>query len=610
MADTMAECVPAAPEPLSPLERVGAVRYKTGSQKSAVTQEKAHQSGTSRGELDEDIKTDGAEGETKENVLLSQEKEDTGTLGEPICSEDPPELPIQEPFKAESTSLKEVMCDSCIESPCQAVKSCLTCLVSYCQDHLRPHLESTRFQKHQLVDPLHNLEGPTCEHHHRPLELYCHADGCCICQECADQEHQDHPTTPLEEARQQIEKELQQKQGELAKMLTAAENAIVKLQNNTISIKSSMAEVYATVNQQFSTLQEAVVKAQREVKEALEREEQQALRKAEGIHRHLEQKSTKLKRILSQVDTLNKNSNDVDFLQEYSLLKNSNIEVSLPGVYIDLMDRLAAFNLVVVETTQELCSQLLSSYRDKLMEKCKREKFGLKTTVHAIIAVNNLPTVPLPRVREELLDYASTLKFDQKTAHKFLRLTKENQKVANTTPWQHSYPDVPERFEHWRQVLTIESFYLGRHYFEVEARGEGVHVGFTYNSIDRKGQGSNSCITGNDFSWCLQWKAHGFSAWHADVETPLAEGTFARVGVFVDYEGGILAFYGVAEEITLLHKYEAEFLEPLCPAFWLPKKESVVLIVDPREASPLSDTSFMSPPLTLSSSLVTSLPSQ
>lgn len=185
------------------------------------------------------------------------------------------------------------------------------------------------------------------------------------------------------------------------------------------------------------------------------------------------------------------------------------------------------------------------------------------------------------------------MSFDADTAHKFLRLTEENRKVTNTTPWQHPYPDVPERFENWRQVLATESFYVGRHYFEVDVSGEGTHVGLTYKSIDRKGPESNSCIAGNDFSWCLQWNGRSFSAWHGDVETPLSVDKFTRIGVYVDYSRGLLAFYGVDDVVgmTLIHKYKAEFLEPLYPAFWLSKKENVVVLVEPGEPLPLKSSS-------------------
>ncbi|KAG5853656.1 hypothetical protein ANANG_G00028300 [Anguilla anguilla] len=133
----------------------------------------------------------------------------------------------------------DVVCDSCIENPRRALKSCLTCLVSYCQAHLRPHLENPKFQSHRLVEPLRDIERRTCEAHRRPLEFYCRADACCVCSDCAAEEHRGHKTAPVRDARREIEKELSNKQREMLKTMTAAENAINKLQTNTVSIAVS-----------------------------------------------------------------------------------------------------------------------------------------------------------------------------------------------------------------------------------------------------------------------------------------------------------------------------------------------------------------------------------
>lgn len=489
----------------------------------------------------------------------------------------------QEEVKEEPLGPDDVVCDSCIESPCRALKSCLTCLVSYCEAHLRPHLENPKFSNHRLVDPLRDIERRTCESHKWPLEFFCSADACCVCQDCVTEEHRGHNTIPVVEARRQIEKELREKQTEMVKTVTAAENAINKLQLNTVSIENSVTEVREVIESQFQELQAMVERAKREVTEILEAEEKQALKQAEGIRVHLEQRCTELKKTQAQVEKLSKNKNDVDFLQEYSEWKKEAADISLPGVYIGLMDRLNSLSRVIVDSTEELCAMLVSSYIEKVKETCKNDKMGIKTTVHEIVAAKHNLSIPNPVTHDDFLKYSTNLSLDPDTAHKFLRLTGENRKVTNTTPWQHPYPDVPERFENWRQVLTTESFYLGRHYFEADISGEGTHVGITYKSIDRKGNESNSCITGNNFSWCLQWNGRSFSAWHSDVETPLNTEKVTRIGIYVDYSRGLLAFYGVDETMTLIHEYQAEFLEPLYPAFWLSKKENIVAIVAPGE---------------------------
>lgn len=492
----------------------------------------------------------------------------------------------------------DVVCDSCIESPCRALKSCLTCLVSYCEAHLRPHLENPKFQNHRLVEPLRDIERRTCESHKWPLELFCSADACCVCQDCVTEDHKGHNTIPVVEARRQIERELREKQTEMVKTVTAAENAINKLQLNTVSIEHSVTEVRDVIESQFEELQAVMERAKREVMEILEGEEKQALRQAEGIRVHLEQRCTELKKTQAQMEKLSKNKNDVDYLQEYSEWKKEATDISLPGVYIGLMDRLNSFSRVIVDSTQELCAMLVSSYIEKVKETCKNDKMGIKTTVHEIVAAKQNMSIPDPVTHADFLKYAAHVSFDPDTAHKFLRLTEENRKVTNTTPWQHPYPDVPERFENWRQVLATESFYLGRHYYEADISGEGTHIGLTYKSIDRKGNESNSCITGNNFSWCLHWNGRTFSAWHSDVETPLNVEKFTRIGVYVDYTRGLLAFYGVDDSMTLIHEYQAEFLEPLYPAFWLSKKENIVALVAPGEPLRLKSPSPPTSPAT------------
>ncbi|KAM9336174.1 tripartite motif-containing protein 16 [Symphorus nematophorus] len=544
---------------------------------------------------------------TEGPVIESKEEQDPKTAEETKIQEDlkesedpkkPEESDVQTDGEVKNGAIEEeqvkeeeqeplgpddVVCDSCIESPCRALKSCLTCLVSYCEAHLRPHLENPKFQNHRLVEPLRDIERRTCESHKWPLELFCCADACCVCQDCVTEEHRGHNTVPVVEARSQIEKELRDKQTEMVKTVTAAENAINKLQLNTVSIEHSVTEVRAVIESQFEELKAVVERAKREVTEILEAEEKQALRQAEGIRVHLEQRCTELKKTQAQMEKLSKNKNDVDFLQEYSEWKKEATDISLPGVYIGLMDRLNSFSRVIVDSTQELCAMLVSSYIEKVKDTCKNDKMGIKTTVQAIVAAKQNMSIPDPKTHDDFLKYAAHVSFDADTAHKFLRLTEENRKVTNTTPWQHPYPDVPERFESWRQVLAAESFYLGRHYFEVDISGEGTHIGLTYKSIDRKGNESNSCITGNNFSWCLQWNGRTFSAWHSDVETPLNVEKFTRIGVYVDYTRGLLAFYGVEDGMTLIHEYQAEFLEPLYPAFWLSKKENIAALVAPGE---------------------------
>ncbi|XP_043924054.1 tripartite motif-containing protein 16-like [Protopterus annectens] len=476
----------------------------------------------------------------------------------------------------------EVMCDFCIEVKVKAVKSCLTCMVSYCGDHLRPHLENIKLQHHRLIMPLTDMEMQTCETHKQQLVIFCQSDHKCLCEECYTTEHAAHDTLPLIAARKEKEIELQQMESKLDQQIQAAENAVNKLQGNVTSIESSMADIKDKTEDEFNKLMAAVKEAHKETLEFLENEQRTSVNQANSIRTHLEQKCTELKKNKDQIRRF-KSHSDAHFIQEICEWKKNVTEDPLPSIYIGLKDRLSGIGKVVSESSENIIQLLQTSYMKKLQELVKEEKCGIKTMVAAVVAPKHRISAPDPETRADFLQYASTLTFDKDTAHRYLRLLDDNHKVTNVSPWQQSYPDHPKRFENWQQVLCSESLYIGRHYFEVELRGEGTYVGMTYENIPRKGSESDSCITGSNFSWCIKRNNKEFSAWHNNVQVPIEGRMFNRIGVYLDFGKGTLAFYGVTSKMTLMHTFIEKISEPLFPAFWLSKKETSVQLMSLRE---------------------------
>ncbi|XP_063485431.1 tripartite motif-containing protein 16 isoform X4 [Symphalangus syndactylus] len=373
--------------------------------------------------------------------------------------------------------------------------------------------------------------------------------------------------------------ELQCTQLDLERKLKLNENAISRLQANQKSVLVSVSEVKAVAEMQFGELLAAVRKAQANVMLFLEEKEQAALSQANGIKAHLEYRGAEMEKSKQELERMVAISNTVQFLEEYCKFKNTE-DITFPSVYIGLKDKLSGIRKVITDSTVHLI-QLLENYKEKLQEFAKEEEYDIRTQVSAVVQRKYWTSKPEPSTREQFLQYAHDITFDPDTAHRYLRLQEKNRKVTNTTPWEHPYPDLPSRFLHWRQVLSQQSLYLHRYYFEVEIFGAGTYVGLTCKGIDRKGEERNSCISGNNFSWSLQWNGKEFTAWHSDMETLLKAGPFRRLGVYVDFPGGILSFYGVEyDAMTLVHKFACKFSEPVYAAFWLSKKENAIRIVD------------------------------
>ncbi|XP_078533932.1 E3 ubiquitin/ISG15 ligase TRIM25-like [Lissotriton helveticus] len=77
-----------------------------------------------------------------------------------------------------------VPCDSCLKVA--AVRTCVTSIASFCQEHLQPHLGSQAFAHHQLHSPLGSSELGlrTCKDHKKLLEYFCEEHGKCLCCYC------------------------------------------------------------------------------------------------------------------------------------------------------------------------------------------------------------------------------------------------------------------------------------------------------------------------------------------------------------------------------------------------------------------------------------------
>ncbi|XP_059410937.1 protein NLRC3-like [Carassius carassius] len=168
------------------------------------------------------------------------------------------------------------------------------------------------------------------------------------------------------------------------------------------------------------------------------------------------------------------------------------------------------------------------------------------------------------RVRPGLQKYACDLTLDSNTANTKLILSENNRKATLVEDHQ-SYPGHAERFEHYEQVLCVESL-TGRCYWEAEWSG-WVDIAVTYKGISRKGR-SDDCDYGlNDKSWSLSCIKGRYTVWYdkisIDIPVPLPQSN--RVGVYLDVSAGILSFYSVSDTHTLthLHTFNTTFTEPL-----------------------------------------------
>ncbi|KAM9468680.1 finTRIM family, member 86 isoform 1-T1 [Clarias gariepinus] len=174
---------------------------------------------------------------------------------------------------------------------------------------------------------------------------------------------------------------------------------------------------------------------------------------------------------------------------------------------------------------------------------------------------------PAPKSREEMIKFRFDPTLDSNSAYRHIRLSDGDRK-ATLRAENLNYPEHAERFVYWRQVMCREPLAGSPYYWEVEWTGPKVTIGVTYKDIERSTTDDSSRLGHNEHSWTLYWSGTAFSVWHAGRETVLDAPKARRIGVYVDQQAGVLAFYRVSHnQAHQICCVETEFTGPLYPGF-------------------------------------------
>ncbi|XP_058872683.1 tripartite motif-containing protein 16-like [Acipenser ruthenus] len=476
----------------------------------------------------------------------------------------------------------DVSCDFCTGRKFKAVKSCLTCLASYCETHVKPHSEVNPLKRHKLINVIKNLEQKLCAEHQRLCEVFCRTDQVCICWLCADEEHKSHDKVSVEKERTGKQKQLGETQTEIQQRIQERLKEVEKLNEAVKSLKRSACIEIKESEKIFTELIRSIEKIHTEVIELIGANEKAAVNQAEGHMKKLEQEISELRRRNDELKQLSETEDDIHFLQNFQSLCAPPEAGDLPSITPNTDISFGAVRKAV------------SELKDHIEDFCKGELVKITTTVNETAVytlgsrsrdrhfkVNEVVVcslqAPEPRNRAEFLKYSSQLTLDPNTAYRELYLSEGNRNVTRGRENQR-YCDHPERFDYWDQVLCREGLSGTRCYWEIECSRGGVSIGVTYKGISRKGE-DLSCLLGfNDKSWSLICSGCSYSARHNNNKTAITAPRSPRIGVYLDFNAGTLSFYGISDTMTLLHKFQTTFTEPLYPGFWLRSYDSPVTI--------------------------------
>ncbi|XP_051944249.1 tripartite motif-containing protein 16-like protein isoform X1 [Hippocampus zosterae] len=421
-----------------------------------------------------------------------------------------------------------------------------------------------------LVAPkIHNESGVVreklCPQHQRPVRSYCRADHQGVCSRCLKGQHKNHDTVRLADERLAQQKKLQEASLKCTQNIKDVEK---ELRYVVRYIKHATEAAEEESDRVFSKLLRAIEKQRCDVKEAIRGRERAALAQTEQLLEKLERETAEVRRSEAELEKLCRSDDHLHFLQKCKSLHFPSKRVQMPNtdtfpylMYKTMRGGLAELRDGLDESLQREFDRISDKVVSLKETSVPNEK--TKVTIDAHILYDSEP-----KTREEFLHYYQDLTLDPNTANPYLSLS-EGHRAATTRSEAQPYPEHPERFSSWAQVLCRAGM-AGRCYWEVAWAGKGgASVGVCYRSMSRSGGGSDSKLGHNPKSWSLDCSDAACTFRHNKLSLSVAAQCGNRIGVYLDFRAGVLSFYNVSEGMLLLHGAHATFSQPVFPGFWV-----------------------------------------
>uniref|UniRef100_UPI00358F4511 E3 ubiquitin-protein ligase TRIM7-like isoform X2 n=1 Tax=Myxine glutinosa TaxID=7769 RepID=UPI00358F4511 len=363
-------------------------------------------------------------------------------------------------------------------------------------------------EKMKLV-PGVNVEERRCTEHGKPILLYCKDDESLMCVMCLVGQHTNHKVVPVEIVHDELK--------------DSGKGTVDRMEEKRLAL-------YQYVDKSVDLMKSSVIKRQNEKIFFFQKQMDKVKEQLNSLH---ETNST-LKAALQDLET-------ISFLQGYK----------------DVIKRLESVSHF----------QSLKMAQPTVLDFSKEEKnLGSFIELHENFLKNIMKPVELQMSELDQSSlrslYGRTPSLDPNSAHRRIKIS-QDLRTATRTETDNPYPEHPDRFDIWFQVLSSESFSSGRHYWEVEVRSSSwLRIGICLNSMGRKGK---ECWLGrNPESWCLLKCENEYYTCHNHQGTHLSvPGNPERFGFLLDFAEGEFTCFG---DSRVLHVFRGNFLVPVKPA--------------------------------------------
>ncbi|ELV11510.1 Midline-1 [Tupaia chinensis] len=498
------------------------------------------------------------------------------------------------------TSAEKVLCQFCDQDPAQdAVKTCVTCEVSYCDECLKAtHPNKKPFTGHRLIEPIpdSHIRGLMClEHEDEKVNMYCVTDDQLICALCKlVGRHRDHQVAALSERYDKLKVNASRQEAKLTEECDLLIEIIqqrrqiigTKIKEGKVMRLRKLAQQIANCKQCIERSASLISQAEHSLKE---NDHARFLQTAKNITERVSMATASSQVLIPEI-----NLNDtfdtfaLDFSREKKLLECLDYLTAPnpPTIREELCT--ASYDTITVHWTSDdefsvvsyelqytiftgqanVVSLCNSADSWMIVPNIKQNHYtvhGLQSGTKYIFMVKAINQAG-SRSSEpgKLKTNSQPFKLDPKSAHRKLKVSHDNLTVERDES-SSKKSHTPERFTSQGSYGVAGNVFIdsGRHYWEVVISGSTWYaIGLAYKSAPK-----HEWIGKNSASWALCRCNNNWVVRHNSKEIPIEPAPhLRRVGILLDYDNGSIAFYDALNSIHL-YTFDVAFAQPVCPTF-------------------------------------------
>ncbi|KAM9538549.1 putative E3 ubiquitin-protein ligase MID2 isoform 2-T3 [Guaruba guarouba] len=511
-----------------------------------------------------------------------------------------------------SVASERIACQFCEQDPPRdAVKTCITCEVSYCDRCLRAtHPNKKPFTSHRLVEPVPDahFRGLTClEHENEKVNMYCVADDQLICALCKlVGRHRDHQVASLSDRFEKLKQTLETNLTNLVKRNSELENQMAKLIQICQQVEVNTAMHEAKLMEECDELMEIIRQRKQVIAVKIKETKVMKLRKLAQQVANCRQCLERSTVLINQAEHILKENDHARFLQtarnvaerEKKLLEGLDYLTAPnpPSVREELCtashdtitvhwmseDEFSVSSYELQYTIFTGQANFISLYNSMdswmIVPNIKQNHYtvhGLQSGTRYIFLVKAINQAGSRNSEPARLKTNSQpFKLDPKMAHKKLKISNDGlQMEKDESSLKKSH--TPERFSGTGCYGAAGNVFIdsGCHYWEVVVGSSTWYaIGVAYKSAPK-----NEWIGKNSSSWVFSRCNNNFVVRHNNKEMLVeVHPQMKRLGVLLDYDNNALSFYDPANSLHL-HTFEVSFILPVCPTFTIWNKSLMIL---------------------------------